>query len=63
MSASAGTVVNHPETLLTQQNFPQGLEWVYESGDHDYKAEKIVSAKMSAGLDIFRFVERQEEPS
>lgn len=64
MSASAGTVViSQPEALVTEQNFPQGFYNVFlKVGTMIARLKKKVSAKMSAGLDIFRLVERREEP-
>lgn len=67
MSAAAGTVVtSQPGALVTQQNFPQGFYNVFLKVGTMIarlkKKKKKVSAEMSAGLDIFRLVERKEEP-
>lgn len=66
MSATVGTVViSQPEALVTQQNFPQGFYNVFlkvRTMIARLKKKKKVSAKMSAGLNLFRLVERKEEP-
>lgn len=65
MSATVGTVViSQPEALVTQQNFPQGFYNVFLKVRTMIARlkKKKVSAKMSAGLNIFRLVERKEEP-